>query len=75
MNEKNKIIWFIKLHDYDKALKLIDDALLSEENEEEYENLKKNKIICLNGLCDWETLMIYMKIKILLMLIIILIIP
>ena len=56
LNEKNKIIWFIKLHDYEKTLKLIDDALLSEENEEEYKNLKKNKIICLNGLCDWETL-------------------
>ena len=47
LNEKNKIIWFIKVHDYEKALKLIDDALLSEENEEEYKNLKKNKIIFL----------------------------
>ena len=47
MNEKNKIIWFIKVHDYEKALKLIDDALLSEENEEEYANLKKIKLFVL----------------------------
>ena len=54
--EKNKYIWYIKIHDYSKALKLIDKQLLHEENKENYEILKKNRIVCLNGLCDWEKL-------------------
>ena len=56
LKEKNKYIWYIKVHDYEKALKLIDEQLLHEENKENLESLKKNRIICLNGLCDWETL-------------------
>ena len=54
--EKNKYIWYIKIHDYNKALKLIDHQMLHEENKENYETLKKNRIVCLNGLCDWEKL-------------------
>ena len=54
--EKNKYIWYIKIHDYNKALKFIDQQILQEENKEKYENLKKNRIVCLNGLCDWEKL-------------------
>ena len=54
--KKNKFIWYIKIHDYSRALKLIDQQLLLEENKENYEILKKNRIVCLNGLCDWEKL-------------------
>ena len=56
LKEKNKYIWYIKVHDYGKALKLINEQLLNEENKENLETLKKNRILCLNGLCDWETL-------------------
>ena len=56
VKEKNKYIWYIKIHDYNKALKLIDHQMKHEESKENYEILKKNRIICLNGLCDWEKL-------------------
>ena len=56
LNEKNKYIWYIKIHDYDKALKLIDQQMLQKENKKNNETLKNNRIICLNGLCDWEQL-------------------
>ena len=56
LQEQNKYIWYIKVRDYDKALKLIDEQLLHEDNKENCETLKKNRTICLNGLCDWETL-------------------
>ena len=56
LQEKNKFIWYIKIHEYAKALKLLDKQILKEENKENYEILKKNRIICLNGLCDWEKL-------------------
>ena len=56
LKEKNKYNWYIKIHDFNKALELIDQQLLHEENKEKYETLKKNRIICLNGLCDWEKL-------------------
>ena len=56
LKENNKYIWYIKVHDYEKALKLINEQLLHEENKENLETLKKNRILCLNGLCDWETL-------------------
>ena len=56
LKEENKYIWYIKVHDYDKALKLINEQLLHEENKDNYETLKKDRIICLNGLCDWEKL-------------------
>ena len=56
LKENNKYIWYIKVHDYEKALKLINEQLLHEENKENLETLKKNRIVCLNGLCDWENL-------------------
>ena len=56
IKEKNKYIWYIKIHDFSKALKLIEKQIKHEENKENYEILKKNKIICLNGLCEWEKL-------------------
>ena len=43
--KKNKFIWYIKIHDYSRALKLIDQQLLLEENKENYEILKKNRIV------------------------------
>ena len=56
LKDKNKYVWYIKIHEYGKALKLINKQILREENKENYEILKKNRIICLNGLCDWEKL-------------------
>ena len=56
INENNKYSWYIKIHDYNKALKLIDQKLSQKDSREQIENLKKNRIICLNGLCDWERL-------------------
>jgi hypothetical protein len=50
----DEYILYIKLHEYDKALKMINEQLVVESNEEKIEILKKNKDICLNGLCDWE---------------------
>ncbi len=52
----DEYILYIKLHEYDKALKMIKEQLVNEKNEEKIEILKKNKDICLNGLCDWEEL-------------------
>ena len=50
-NEEN---WYIKLHKYDKALEIIDNKIINNKN-----NIKliKNKIICLEGLSDWESLL------------------
>ena len=36
LKEENKYIWYIKVHDYDKALKLINEQLLHEENKDNY---------------------------------------
>ena len=52
----NEYILYIKLHEYDKALKMIREQLSIESDEKKIEILKKNKNICLNGLCDWEEL-------------------
>ena len=56
LKKENQYIWYIKVHDYEKALELINEQLLNEENKDNLETLKKDRIICLNGLCDWETL-------------------
>ena len=50
-NEEN---WYIKLHKYDKALEIIDNKIINNKNNIE---LIKNKIICLEGLSDWESLL------------------
>ena len=52
----NKYILYIKLHEYDKALKMIDEHLSVESDKKKIEILEKNRDICLNGLCDWEQL-------------------
>ena len=52
-----KYIWYINLHDYSKALKIINTKLLNEKDSNKIKNLKKYKNICLNGLCDWEQIL------------------
>ena len=56
INYNNKYVLYIKLHDFDKALKIIDEKLSIESNDKNIEILKKNRDICLTGLCDWEEL-------------------
>ncbi len=56
MIKNNKYDLYIKVHDYEKAIKLIDEQLQAEDNNEKIDELKMNRIMCLNGLCDWETL-------------------
>ena len=50
-NEEN---WYIKFHKYDKALEIIDNKIINNKDNIE---LIKNKIICLEGLSDWESLL------------------
>ena len=52
-----KYIWYINLHDYSKALKIINTTLIKEKDKDKRNNLKKYKNICLNGLCDWEEIL------------------
>ena len=52
----NQYILYMKLHEYNKALKMIKDHLAIESNPQKIEVLEKNRDICLNGLCDWEQL-------------------
>ena len=56
--EFSEHIWYIKLHEYKKSLDIINNRLKYERNKEEIEDLKKNRNICLNGLCDWEQLLL-----------------
>ena len=53
-DKNTEYIWYIKLHEYQRSLDLINQHLKYEKNESEIGYLKQNKIICLNGLCDWE---------------------
>ena len=52
----NQYILYMKLHEYDKALKMISDNLAVESNQKKIDILEKNRDICLEGLCDWEQL-------------------
>ena len=52
-----KYIWYINMHDYSKALKIINTKLIKEKDKDKINNLKKYKNICLNGLCDWENIL------------------
>ena len=52
----NQYILYMKLHEYDKALKMITDNLAIESNQRKIDILEKNRDICLDGLCDWEQL-------------------
>ena len=54
----NEYIWYIKLHEYKKSLDIINKKLESKDIKENVKSLKKNKNICLNGLCDWEQLLL-----------------
>ena len=52
-----KYIWYINLHDYSKALKIINRELIKEKDTDKITNLKKYKDVCLDGLCDWEQIL------------------
>ena len=52
-----KYIWYINLHNYSKALNIINNKLLKEKDINKRNNLKRYKEICLNGLCDWEQIL------------------
>ena len=56
---KNEYNLFIKIHEYKKGLDSINDILKNENNLEQDKKdiLTKDKIICLNGLCDWEEIL------------------
>ena len=54
----NEYIWYIKLHRYKKSLDIINKKLENEVSRINIELLKKNKNICLNGLCNWEQLLL-----------------
>ena len=56
-NYDKKYIWYINLHNYSKALDIINNKLLKEKDINKRINLKKYKYICLNGLCDWEEIL------------------
>ena len=57
-NYENKFIWYINLNDYRKALEIIEEKLKNENNKNEINFLKKNKNICLNGLLNWEEILL-----------------
>ena len=56
---KNEYIWYIKLHQYKEGLDCIEEILKNENliNEDKKDIIIKDKIICLEGLCDWEELL------------------
>ena len=53
---ENEYNLFIKIHEYKKGLNSINNILNNENklNKDKKDILVKDKIICLNGLCDWE---------------------
>lgn len=55
---KNKFIWYINLNDYRKGLEIIEEQLKKENDIKEINFLKKNKKICLNGLFNWEEILL-----------------
>ena len=56
-NYDKKYIWYINMHDYNKALEIINETLYKTNNEITIKNLKNYRNICLYGLCDWETIL------------------
>ena len=54
----NEFIWYIKLHRYKNSLDIINKKLETEDNKKTIDLLKKNKNICLKGLCNWEQLLL-----------------
>ena len=57
LEKEKEYIFYIKIHDFQKALDIIKQLLEKEENYEKIEILKRNKNLCLNGLYDWEELL------------------
>ena len=56
---KDEYNWYIKLHQYKEGLDSIEETLKNDTNmnEEKRDIIIKDKIICLEGLCDWEELL------------------
>ena len=52
-----KYIWYINLHDYNKALQIINEKLSKAKEKKNIKVLKNYRNICLYGLCDWETIL------------------
>lgn len=57
-DKDKEYILYIKMHHYNEALDIITKQLESENNKENIDTLKKNRDICLNGLNDWEELLL-----------------
>ena len=56
-NYDKKYIWYINMHEYNKALEIINEKLSNPKIEQtEIKTLKNFRNICLYGLCDWETI-------------------
>ena len=53
-----KYVWYINLNDYKKALEMIKEKLKVETDINEINELKKNRNICLNGLLNWEEILL-----------------
>ena len=56
--KEKEYIFYIKMHDFQKALDIITELLEKEKNYDKKEVLIKNQNICLNGLYDWEQLLL-----------------
>ena len=57
-DKEKEYIWYIKMHNYDEALKIITKQLEIEKKEKIINKLKKNEYTCLNGLYDWEQILL-----------------
>ena len=57
IEKEKEYIFFIRMHDYQKALEIISKLLEKEENYEKKKTLENNKNLCLKGLYDWEELL------------------
>ena len=49
--------WYIKLHKYNEALNIIKKLIDNDDNKKNNKEIKRDIIICLEGLCDWEELL------------------
>ena len=57
IDKEKEYIFYIKMHDYQRALDIITKLLEKEENFEKIQIFKNDKNLCLNGLYDWEELL------------------
>ena len=53
-----KYIWYINMHDYNKALEIINEKISKTTDTKSIKILKNYRNICLYGLCDWETILL-----------------